>query len=114
MLFYRPEPDIFVSDLWCLRKDDLWYVYGCQDNGIGVATSPDLTDYTFQGIAIPGNWYGGDAFRWKGKHYMIYSEPVAAGAEAAQPFQARPNSNRVASPSFMRRTVPGGTAPLVL
>jgi len=80
MLFYRPAPDVFVADLWCLQKDGLWYLYGCQgDSTIGVATSPDLTDYTYQGVAIPGDWMGGDVFRWKGKSYMIYSHPGTDG-----------------------------------
>ncbi|MCY2932409.1 MAG: hypothetical protein NTV86_23520 [Planctomycetota bacterium] len=80
MLFYRPAPGLFVSDLWCTQHEGLWYVYGCQgDANIGLATSPDLTDYTYQGVAIPGDWFGGDVFRWKGKHYMVYSHMGTEG-----------------------------------
>jgi len=80
MLFYRPAPGLFVSDVWCLQDSGLWYVYGCQgDSTIGVATSPDLTDYTYQGVAIPGDWFGGDVFRWKGRRYMVYSHMGTEG-----------------------------------
>ncbi|MCY2926349.1 MAG: hypothetical protein NT031_13080, partial [Planctomycetota bacterium] len=80
MLCYRPGPGLFVSDVWCMRDGGLWYVYGCQgDANIGVATSPDLTDYTYRGVAIPGDWFGGDAFRWKGRRYMVYSHMGTEG-----------------------------------
>ncbi len=79
MLFYQPAENVFVADVWCLRKRGLWYIYGCQPDGIGVATSPDLVDYSYRGIAIPGFWYGGDTFLWKGGYHMVYSHPGTDG-----------------------------------
>lgn len=79
MLFYRPAKDVFVSDLWCLQRDGLWYVYGLQADGIGVATSPDLTAFRYERLIFPGSWFGGDVFRWKGAHHMVYSHPGVEG-----------------------------------
>ena len=85
MLFYEPAPDNPAADMWCYKKDNVWYVYtldGHGQNSIGVAESPDLIMYFRRGIAIPNNpgtWenslYGGDVFKWKDKYYMLYSAP---------------------------------------
>lgn len=68
-----------MADLWCLRRRGLWHLYGCQPDGIGVATSPDLVSYRYRGVAISGGWFGGDTFRWKGGYHMVYSEPGREG-----------------------------------
>ena len=85
MLFYEPAPDNPAADVWCFKKDSLWYVYtldGFGQSSIGVAVSPDLVTYERRGVAIPsdpGTWenslFGGDVFNWKGKNYMLYSAP---------------------------------------
>lgn len=87
MLFYEPAPDNPAADVWCFKKDSLWYVYtldGYDQNTIGVAISSDLMIYERKGVAIPsvpGTWenslYGGDVFKWNGKYYMLYSAPGA-------------------------------------
>lgn len=85
MLFYEPAPDNPAADVWCFKKDSLWYVYtldGFGQSSIGVAVSADLMTYERRGVAIPsesGTWenslFGGDVFKWKGKNYMLYSAP---------------------------------------